>query len=223
MRDTSFDRDAYSFEGFAKRVQERFESRADVMAAIGGDHMLNPGSKPGLVQRSFRDAAVLIAAFERDGDAHILLTQRTDHLNSHSGQVAFPGGKIDDGESAQQAALREAHEEVGLDPGSVEILGTFGTYYSGSGYSIAPVVGLVSGSPELNVNEDEVAAAFEVPLRWLMDQNRHTVESRMWQDVERFFYVMPYLDEAVAPPVERRIWGVTAGMIRMMQERLYGG
>ncbi len=213
----------YSTRAFRQRVMERFESRADVMAAIGGDHALNPDHEDLLVKREFRDAAVLIPVIDRGDDAHILLTQRAEHLSSHSGQVAFPGGKIDSGESAQGAAVREAHEEVGLDPGKIQVLGTFGTYFTGSGYSIAPVIAEVDGEPELMINRDEVAAAFEVPLAWLMDTDRYSVESRVWQGKERFFYAMPFQDHSVSPPVERRIWGVTAGIIRMMRERLYGG
>ncbi|MGI9355904.1 MAG: NUDIX hydrolase [Rhizobiaceae bacterium] len=223
MNSTAIMDDAYSVAAFRQRVTERFESRADIMAAVGGDHALNPDFGPSIEDREFRDAAVLIPVIDRGGAAHILLTQRTEHLNSHSGQVAFPGGKIDAGESAEEAALREAHEEVGLEPEDIEVLGTFGTYYSGSGFSIAPVVGQVRGHPQLVINDNEVAAAFEVPLAWLMDRDRYNIESRTWQDRERFFYAMPYMDRSIVPPVERRIWGVTAGIIRMVQERIYGG
>ena len=144
-------------------------------------------------------------------------------MSSHSGQVAFPGGKLDQGESDVEAALREADEEVGLLARDVEVLGTFGTYYSGSGYAIAPVVGMVKGTPELNINENEVAAAFEVPLAFLMNQSNHNRQSRLWNEKEIFFYAMPYNDPSTQPNTERRIWGVTAGIIRMVQERLYGG
>lgn len=215
--------DSYSWDGFRERVLQRFQSRADILAAIGGDHALNPDYADTVKTSSFRDAAVLIPVLHRDGDAHVLLTQRTDHLSSHGGQVAFPGGKIDEGESAEQAALREAEEEVGLQPADVEVLGTFGTYYTGSGFSIAPVVGMVRKPRELDLNPDEVAAAFEVPLAYLMDRSSHNVESRILENRRRYFYAMPYRDESVEPPVERRIWGVTAGIVRMIQERLYGG
>ena len=214
--------DIYGFDAFEARVLERFASRADVFSAIGGDQALNP-NHPGITKgRNFKPAAVLIPVVNRGGEASILLTQRTEHLSSHSGQVAFPGGKIDPGESPEQAALREAHEEVGLAASQVDVIGTFGTYYSGSGYSIAPVVGTVRGEPKLSINHDEVAAAFEVPLAFLMDQKNHQRESRMWEDREVFYYTMPFADTGVEPPVERRIWGVTAGIIRMVQERLYG-
>ena len=215
--------DIYGAEAFRARVLERFRSRADVLEALGGDHRLNPYFAETLNEREFKPAAVLIPVIEREGRATVLLTRRTDHLSSHSGQIAFPGGKIDPGETPEFAALREAQEEVGLDPDRVELLGTFGTYYSGSGYCVSPVVGMVRGTPELTINKDEVADIFETPLAFLMDQKSHQVESRTWNKREIQYFTMPYTDEAVDPPVERRIWGLTAGIIRMVQERLYGG
>ena len=212
----------YSTAAFEARVVERFNSRADVLAAVGGDQVLNPQHPMITQDREYKAAAVLIAIIDRDGEAMVLLTQRTEHLSSHSGQVAFPGGKIDRGESPQQAALREAQEEVGLESSQVRLLVTFGTYFTGSGYSIAPVVAIVEGEPELTLNEDEVAAAFEVPLSYLMDYNNHNRESRYFQDTEVFYYAIPYQDSVEQPPVERRIWGVTAGIIRMVQDRIYG-
>lgn len=214
--------DIYSAQAFEKRVVERFSSRADVLAAVAGDQVLNPDHHMIVKEKTFKAAAVLVPVIDRGGQANILLTQRTEHLSSHSGQVAFPGGKIDHGESPEQAALREAHEEVGLEPSAIDILGTFGTYYSGSGYSISPVVGMVRGEPKLTINEDEVADIFEVPLSFLMDPDNHKRESRFWDKREVFFYAMPFADHSVSPPVERRIWGVTAGIIRTIQERLYG-
>ncbi|MEE9314884.1 MAG: CoA pyrophosphatase [Rhizobiaceae bacterium] len=214
--------DIYSSSAFRERVLERFQSRADVLAAVGGDHILNPHYGEELTSKTFKEAAVLIPIIDRDGEAFVLLTQRTEHLSSHSGQVAFPGGKIDEGESNEQAALREAHEEVGLNPADVEVLGTFGTYFSGSGYSVAPVVGMVRGIPKLNISEDEVADVFEVPLSFLMNDANHIPETREWKNKEITYYTMPYKDENLDPPVERRIWGLTAGIIHMVQERLYG-
>lgn len=208
--------DLYSLDAFANRVRERFASRADVMAAVAGDQALNPDYEPARREGGFRSAAVLIAVCNIGGISHVLLTQRTDHLSSHSGQIAFPGGKIDQGETPVDAALREAQEEVGLT--GAEVLGAFGTYYSGSGYAITPVVAVLSEEPQLVCSEDEVADAFWVPLAFLMDQRHHEVESLSFKGKERYFYVMPYDDGAQ----QRRIWGVTAGIIRTVQERLYG-
>ena len=214
--------DICGVDAFETRVLERFASRADILEATGGDQTLNP-NHPMMAEGSvFKPAAVLLPVIDRGGESTILLTQRNERLSSHSGQIALPGGKIDPGETPEQAALREAQEEIGLDPNQIDVLGTFGTYFSGSGYSISPVVGMVRGEPELTVNHDEVAAVFEVPLSFLMDQKNHHHESRFWQDKEVFYYTIPYADESVDPPVEWRIWGLTAGIIRMVQERLYG-
>ena len=212
----------FSADAFRQRVTERFTSRADVMAAMASDGKLNPDYLEQVKTCTFRDAAVLIPVIDRGGEATVLLTQRTEHLSSHSGQVAFPGGKIDEGEAPIEAALREAEEEVGLAGDQIEVLGAFGDYYSGSGYKIVPVVGMVSPDAQLSLNENEVAAAFEVPLSFLMNEDNHGIESRTFKGNERHFYAMPWQDEAVSPSVERRIWGVTAGIIQMMHERLYG-
>lgn len=223
IHDLNDEQDIFSAPAFRRRVEERFASRGDLLAAIGGDQTLNPYFGDEMSERVFKHAAVLIPVIEREGQARVLLTQRTEHLSSHSGQVALPGGKIDEGETPVQAALREADEEVGLKAHDMDVLGQFGTYYSGSGYRIEPVVAMVNGTPELTINPDEVAAAFEVPLSFLMDQRNHGKSKRTWNDKEVSFYKMPYMDSDVEPPVERKIWGVTAGIIRMVQERLYGG
>ncbi|MEM1038877.1 MAG: CoA pyrophosphatase [Pseudomonadota bacterium] len=219
--------DLYSFDAFTARVKQRFESRADVLAAISGDHRLNPDYDPVERQTPFKPAAILIAVLDRDDGASVLLTQRAQHLNSHKGQIAFPGGKIDGDETPIQAALREAHEEIGLMPNDVTVLGAMGTYYSGSGYAITPVIAHVRGKPQFAINEDEVAELFEVPLRFLMDRENLTTESLEFKGNERFFYVMNYArsQNAAHSPAqtERRIWGVTAGIINTVQERLYGG
>ena len=213
----------YSAAAFCQRLNERFERRADIMAAIGGDDRLNPDDRDAFMDRDFKHAAVLIPVIDRGDDAHVLLTQRTEHLSSHKGQIAYPGGKIDAGETPEQAALREAWEEVGLTDDAVDLIGTFGDYYSGSGYRITPVAATVQPDYEMELNANEVAAAFEVPLSFLMDRDNHQIESLTWKERERHFFAMPFVDESVSPPVERRIWGVTAGIIRMIQERVYGG
>lgn len=179
-----------------------------------GDHALNPDLRDRILRQNLHDAAVLIAIVERGGDPSVILTQRTEQLRSHSGQVAFPGGRIDRGDgSPEAAALRETHEEIGLEPAALEVVGRMPDYASGSGYRIAPVLAIADPTAKIRVNPDEVADAFEVPLRFLMDPQNHKTESRVWQGKERHYWVMPYQD--------RYIWGVTAGIIRTLYERLY--
>lgn len=184
-------------------------------AEVFGDHRFNPGHpRLSLSQAKLRDAAVLIPVVDRGDEATVLLTKRAERLRNHSGQVAFPGGAIDATDpTPEYAALRETMEEIGLGRDFIEVVGRMPDYVAGSGYRIAPVLGVVRPGFELTLNADEVDAAFEVPLRFLMDPANHARGSRMWQDLEWFFYEMPYDD--------RRIWGVTAGIIRTLYERLY--
>ena len=179
-----------------------------------GDHRFNPQHPRLSGAAELRDAAVLIPVVDRGPDATVILTRRADRLKSHSGQVAFPGGRIDATDaSPEDAALRETAEEIGLGREHIEIIGRMPDYVSGSGYRIAPVLAIVRPGFDLTINEHEVDATFEVPLRFLMDPANHTRDSRMWNDQEWFFYDMPYGGQ--------RIWGVTAGIIRTLYERLY--
>lgn len=153
-----------------------------------------------------RDAAVLVPVVNHPGEPTILLTKRTDHLTKHAGQVSFPGGKVDEAdEDAVAAALREAHEEVGLGANHIEVCGFLDTYRTGTGFEIVPVVGLVTPGFELTLQESEVQAAFEVPLSFLLDRSNHQLESAMWKGIERHYYAMPYGDYF--------IWGATAAML----------
>jgi 8-oxo-dGTP pyrophosphatase MutT (NUDIX family) len=179
-----------------------------------GDHSFNPGHPRVKAPRTLRDAAVLIPVVDRGAEASVILTKRAEKLSSHSGQVAFPGGRIDPTDaSAEAAALRETQEEIGIDLGHVELIGRMPDYVSGSGYRIAPVLSIVRPGFELSINRDEVDAAFEVPLRFLMDPTNHKQSSREFNKQMWVFYDMPY--------GEQRIWGVTAGIIRTLYERLY--
>jgi 8-oxo-dGTP pyrophosphatase MutT (NUDIX family) len=179
-----------------------------------GDHLLNPGTRDAIVRTGVREAAVLVPVIDHRDGASVLLTKRTEKLRSHSGQVAFPGGRVDpeDG-SVEAAALREADEEIGLKADHVEVIGRLPDYFTGSGYRIAPVLSIVRPGFTLTINPDEVDDAFEVPLGFLMDAANHQRGSRVWQDIERHFYIMPY--------GEKNIWGVTAGIIRAIHDRLY--
>ncbi|MBL0934919.1 MAG: CoA pyrophosphatase [Rhizobiaceae bacterium] len=167
-----------------------------------------------IVHERLRDAAVMIAAVDHPDGATIILTKRTEKLRSHSGQIAFPGGRIDATDPTPEfAAIRETEEEIGIGAETIEIVGRMPDYVSGSGFRISPVLGIAGPGFMLTLNEDEVDDAFEVPLAFLMDPANHTRDSRIWQERERFFYTMPF--------GERHIWGVTAGIIRTLYERLY--
>lgn len=179
-----------------------------------GDHSFNPGHPRMAEPRMLRDAAVLVPVVDRGREASVILTKRAETLSTHSGQVAFPGGRIDQTDaSPEAAALREAQEEIGLDPGHVEIIGRIPDYVSGSGFRIAPVLSIVRPGFDLTINPDEVDTAFEVPLGFLMDPANHRQESREFDRREWTYYDMPYGGQ--------RIWGVTAGIIRTLYERLY--
>lgn len=178
------------------------------------DYDLNPEIGPELVAHpSPCPAAVLVPVIARP-TLSVLLTQRTDSLPRHAGQIAFPGGKMEAGDSDPIAtALREAHEEIGLDPSFVEPLGYLDAYRTGTGYRIFPVVALVREGFVLALDVNEVADAFEVPLDFLMDARNHKTHVRSWNGAARRFYAIPFQ--------ERYIWGATAGIMKNMHERLF--
>lgn len=156
------------------------------------------------------DASVLVPIVQRR-EPTVLLTQRTAQLSTHSGQIAFPGGRRDDTDaSAAATALREAQEEVGLAAEHVEVLGQLPLYFTGSAYRVTPVVALVAPDFELQLNPQEVDAAFEVPLAFLMDPANHRHHAFEAEGVRREWLSMPYH----GADAERFIWGATAGMLR---------
>ena len=160
-----------------------------------------------------KPAAVLIPVVDRPEPA-ILFTERTPHLPSHPGQIAFPGGKIDPlDESPLEAAIREAQEEVGLDRSMITPIGYLDLYLTLSGYRILPLLARIDPDHRLSLNRSEVADAFEVPLAFLMEPGNHQFLSRDWNGVSRAYFAMPYGG--------RNIWGVTAGILRNLYERIY--
>jgi len=147
----------------------------------------------------------------------VLLTHRTAHLSSHSGQVAFPGGKADPGDADVVAtALREAQEEIGLAAEAVEVIGTMPTYTTGSAFVVTPVVALVDPLATLVPNPHEVAQLFEVPLTFLMNPAHHRRHRVEWEGAQREWLSMPYHDGQT----EHFIWGATAGMLRNLYQFL---
>ena len=178
----------------------------------GGDHRLD--GRPFFTGVP-RPAAVLVGIVTHDPVPTVLLTTRLASLRQHSGQVAFPGGKIDAGDASPlAAALREAEEEVGLDPARVTPLGYLGPYLTGTGFLVVPAVALLAPPLRLTVNPLEVADAFEVPLPFLMDPANHREQAREVMGRARRFYTMTHDG--------REVWGATAGMLRDLYERLYG-
>ena len=151
-------------------------------------------------------AAVLVGVVPRPGGLSILLTQRTDHLRDHAGQISFPGGRVEPGDpSLAAAALREAEEEIGLPPERVDVLGALAPYRTVTGFRIHPVVGWVEPPLDLAPDEFEVAEVFEVPLAYVLDPANHHRQCYRRGATTRFYYVLPYQ--------ERFIWGATAGIL----------
>ena len=177
-----------------------------------GDHELNPGMLP---MGELRAAAVLVPLVDRPQGLSIQLTQRTAHLKSHAGQIAFPGGRIDDGDADEvAAALREAEEVIGLDRSYVEPVGRLDRYVTRTGFTVTPVVALVEPGFTLTLNANEVDDAFEVPLDFILDRKNRQTESYDFQGVTRYFYVFRY--------DQRNIWGATAGMLVNLAEIFAG-
>jgi 8-oxo-dGTP pyrophosphatase MutT (NUDIX family) len=200
----------YSAEDFRRRVSERLIHAGEAV----GDHSFNPEIADMLLNMERRPAAVLVPVIHREPEATVLFTERTGGLRSHAGQISFPGGRIDaDDAGPEAAALREAGEEIGLQPEFVETVGRAPDYLTGSGYHVAVVVALVRPNFGLQINPAEVADVFEVPLSFLMDEANHRRGSRIWNGATRTFFEMPF--------GERHIWGITAGIVRILYERLY--
>ncbi len=166
-----------------------------------------------------RPAAVLMGIIDRPSGATMLLTRRAAHLSRHSGQVAFPGGRHDESDvSLVATALREAHEEIGLEPHHVEVLGELPTYITGTQYRVTPIVALLDPGLSVQPHPDEVESVFEVPLYFLMDPRNHQRRHMVSEEGERQFLSMPW-----RVPGENReyfIWGATAALLRNLYRML---
>jgi len=198
-------------------ISRHLDPITDDHAVTGGldsDFDLNPL----LLRRpreDLRAASVLVPLVDREEGYTVILTRRSDNLRSHTGQVALPGGRRDPGESAWQTALREAHEEIGLEPAFVDLAGLATPYETGSGYLITPVVGFVREGFSITPNPQEVADVFETPFGFLMNPaNYEEKELEVADGERRMFYAARHEDQY--------IWGATAGMLRALYHRLYG-
>jgi 8-oxo-dGTP pyrophosphatase MutT (NUDIX family) len=208
--------EAFSLDGILRIASERLyteprlapeEERSSDLAIAG----LNPDAE---TLQAARPAAVLVGLVPRRDGLSVVFAERAGHLRQHSGQIAFPGGKIDpDDEGPLAAALREAEEEIGLAPDLVRPLGFLAPYFSSTGYRITPVIGLVNPAASLVANPDEVASIFEVPYAFLMNPAHHQLHEKEFRGQMRRYFAIPWQ--------ERYIWGVTAGILRMLWKRLH--
>jgi len=202
--------DAARLKARLVRALDPADGTAGAVAARS-DFDLNPGAER--PARQLRPAAVLILIIAEGKEPRVLMTRRSDSLASHTGQIAFPGGRLDPGETVVEAALREAREEVALSVEGIEVLGLADRYETGTGFLVTPVVAWTTDSPRTEPNPDEVAEVFEVPWAFLMNAANHRQDHyELEGQPRRYFWAMPY--------GERYIWGVTAGILRALHDRL---
>ncbi len=167
------------------------------------------------LQTGRRPAAVLVPVLGAEqGALRLLLTQRTDHLRDHAGQISFPGGGLKSGETSLEAALREAEEEVGLARSAVEIFGEMPRYHTGTGFNVSPMVAFVAAGARLAPDPGEVAEIFEAPLDFLVDPRNFRQETRYYRGAWRSFLAVPWAG--------RYIWGATAGMLAQLSRIIHG-
>jgi 8-oxo-dGTP pyrophosphatase MutT (NUDIX family) len=195
----------------------RLSSAASPDEPASGEAVFRPGAPLAVGScdvTSLRRAAVLVPVIDNGHTSSVLLTRRASGLAHHAGQIAFPGGKIQQGDSGpRQAALREAHEEIGLSPEHVDVLGLLHAHETGTGFHIVPVLGVVLPGYSLRLDAGEVAAAFQVPFAFLMQPDNYRLEQVHWQGRDRKFYSIRYC--------EHYIWGATAAILRQIYERFY--
>lgn len=192
----------------AERLRAALSAQADGVVLLSGDHGELDQRRP----HQLTPAAVLVPVTDR-AEPGVILTQRTEQLRAHPGQVAFPGGRVDPGDAdAAAAALREAEEEIGLPPAAVELVGTADRYRTVTGFEVTPVVGVVPPDLPLTPHEAEVASVFEVPLAFLLDSANHVPAQMDWRGRRRDYWEIRWAD--------RRIWGATAAMIVNLARRL---
>jgi 8-oxo-dGTP pyrophosphatase MutT (NUDIX family) len=189
------------------RLADRLREALDAMPALAPLQ----GDVPEEPVAVFVPAAVLIGITDRD-EPGIILTVRREHMRTHAGQIAFPGGRLDPGEVESDAALREAWEELGLDAAEVDLVGVLEPYRTVTGYVVTPVIGVVRPDLPLQPHEHEVADWFEAPLSHLLDPANQQRKSALFQGRTRHYYEIVWNG--------RRIWGATAAVIVNLSRRL---
>ncbi len=192
---------------------------AERLAGRGAERIMTAsprGEAPVTPLEAMVPAAVLVPLIDRGAGMTVLLTQRTEHLNDHAGQISFPGGRVEDHDADPiDTALRETEEEIGLTRDPIEVVGCLDTCVTGTGFKVVPVVGLVTPPFTLTLDSFEVADTFEVPLEFVLDPANHERREAVFDGVgRREFYVLPYRD--------RYIWGATARMLVNLHDVLMG-
>lgn len=187
-----------------------------------GDHTLNQDYSDLLDEDRATPAAVLIGIqTDAHGHSHMILTQRSQKLRVHSGQIALPGGKIDATDRDEYgAALREAQEEIGLSASQVRLMGRLPDYYTGSGYCVTAVVGYIEPGVVFAANPDEVECCFKIPISPIMEASVFNIESRIYKGKRRYYYVLDSERFEATMPDGARIWGVTAGILNLFRTQL---
>jgi 8-oxo-dGTP pyrophosphatase MutT (NUDIX family) len=181
----------------------------EAVELLAGDAIHLRGAEPGV------DAAVLVAVTDR-AEPGLILTKRPDTMRKHPGQVAFPGGRVDEGDAdIVAAALREAHEEIALPPSAAELVGLADRYHTITGFDVTPVIVVVPPDLDLHPNAEEVEAIFEVPLSYVLDAANHAQRALDWHGTTRHYYEMHWDGF--------RIWGATAAMLVNLSRRLQWG
>ena len=192
-------------------VEARLRDALSRPAGPSSDFDLNPDVRPP-ADKALRPAAVLVPVWLHPEGPRVILTKRSSHLKHHPGQIALPGGKVDATDAGPEAAaLRETHEEIGLDPARVELLGALPVHETVTGFAVTPFVGLIRGPFTPVAEAGEVDEVFTVPLSHVLTASRFSVEGRRWMGVQRRYYVVPY-----GPYY---IWGATARILRGLADR----
>jgi len=188
------------------RARQAAEARSMIRPTAGDRNIYRPDEDHHKSELPLKPAAVLIPLVDHRDGMTVLLTKRAQHLKTHSGQVSFPGGRCDpEDENAIATALRETEEEIGIDRSHIRILGAMEDYETITGFVVTPVVGIIRPGFKLNVDEGEVADAFELPLDFVLDEKNHELQSRVWNDRKRYYYVL--MND------KHNVWGATAAML----------
>lgn len=196
----------------ASGLRSRFAALPEWLPEFRGDGLLLPEHRPSA-------ASVLIGLVSRDDGLRVLLTQRAMHLNKHAGQISFPGGRYEVTDRDEIAtALREAHEEIGLEPKRVEVLGALPTYTTVTHFMVTPVIGIVDPPAAFQPDPNEVDEIFEIPLGFLMSPANHQRRRLEWEGQTRDILSMPWQDPQAQ--TERFVWGATAAMLRNLYRLL---